>query len=577
MSDATSLPGLVLDSMSRDPSRKRILWRDADSVDSLDGDQFLAKASSLARGLARLGVAFGDRVGILAPSSPEWLLFDVAALSLGAVTVPLFANVSKENLSWQIQNSGMKILLAQDRTQALLARSCSGASLRIVALADAGAGDSIAWDDLASEAPELDGFRRNAARIRPDDLATIIYTSGSTGRPKGVVLDHGAMLFQIAGATVRFPLEAEGNLALSCLPFAHVFERIVTYFHLRNGYPLAIAKDVQAVGEDLKVFRPTIFTVVPRLLEKMLDRIEIQARAARGIKLAIARAALREADREPGPLSPIIAPVLDLLAWRRVRAALGGRLKLIVSGGAALPRSVELRMRRMGLPIMEGYGLTEHGPVVSANGLSENRPGSVGRSFPGVETRLQEDGELWVRSRAVFRGYWNRPEESALAHAEDGWLRTGDLARIDDDGYLFLVGRKKDLCKTAGGKYVAPVPIEEALASHELVEHAVVCADGRKFVSAVLAPDFAALRRRAAAAGQSATESDILASPEFAAEIQAHVFAVNARLDEWAKVRRWTVSPHPFRIETGEITPTMKVRRAEVLQRFSDALDAHYR
>jgi len=576
MSDATSLPGLVLDSMSRDPSRKRVLWREADSIESLDGERFLALASSLARGLAKLGVAFGDRVGILAPSSPEWLLFDVAALSLGAVTVPLFANVSKENLAWQIQDSGMKVLLAQDRAQTLLARSCSGASLRIVSLTEATPGDSIGWDELSSHAPDLDGFRANCSRLGPGHLATIIYTSGSTGRPKGVVLDHGAMLFQIAGATVRFPLEAEGNLALSCLPFAHVFERIVTYFHLRNGYPLAIAKDVQAVGEDLKIFRPTIFTVVPRLLEKMLDRIETQARSSRGVKLAIAKAALDEAGREPGALSPLISPVLDFLAWRRVRAALGGRLGLIVCGGAALPRRVEVRMRRMGLPIMEGYGLTEHGPVVSANGPSENRPGSVGRPFPGVETRLEDDGELLVRSRAVFCGYWNRPEETALARTADGWLRTGDLARIDDDGYLFLVGRKKDLCKTAGGKYVAPVPIEEALASHELLEHAVVCADGRKFVSAVLAPDFTALRRRAAS-GAGATESDILASPEFAAEIEAHVFAVNARLDEWSKVRRWTVAPHPFRIETGEITPTMKVRRAEVLQRFAESLDALYR
>ena len=577
MSEATSLPGLVLDSMTRVPSRKRILWREADAIESLDGDQFLGKASSLAQGLARLGVASGDRVGILAPSCPEWLLFDVAALSLGAVTVPLFANVSKENLSWQIQDSGMKVLLAQDASQVLLARSCSGASLRIVSLAGAATADSISWEELLSNAPDLDGFRRNVGRLGPDNLATIIYTSGSTGRPKGVVLDHGAILFQVAGGAVRFPLAADGNLALSCLPFAHVFERAVAYFHLRNGYPLAISRDVQAIGEDLKVFRPTFLTVVPRLLEKMLDRIETQARSARGIKLAIAKAALDEAGREPGPLSPLISPFLDLLAWRRVRAAVGGRLKLIVSGGAALPRSVELRMRRMGLPIMEGYGLTEHGPVVSANGLSENRPGSVGRPFPGVETRLQEDGELWVRSRAVFCGYWNRPQESALARTEDGWLRTGDLARIDDDGYLFLVGRKKDLCKTAGGKYVAPVPIEEALASHELVEHAVVCADGRKFVSAVLAPDFAALRRRAAAAGKEATESDILSSPDFAAEIGLHVSAVNARLDEWEKIRRWTVSPHPFRIETGEITPTLKVRRAEVLQRFSDALDDLYR
>jgi long-chain acyl-CoA synthetase len=577
MPEATSLPGLVLDSMSRDSSRKRILWREADAIESLDGDRFLGKVSSLAQGLARLGVASGDRVGILAPSCPEWLLFDVAALSLGAVTVPLFANVSKENLSWQIRDSGMKVLLAQDASQALLARGCSGASLRIATLAGEVPGDSIGWEELLSDAPDLDGFRRDVARLGPENPATIIYTSGSTGRPKGVVLDHGALLFQIAGARVRFPLEAKGNLALSSLPFAHVFERIVTYFHLRNGYPLAIARDVQAVGDDLRIFRPTIFTVVPRLLEKMLDRIETQARSASGIKLAIAKAALDEAGRERGPLSPLISPILDLLAWRRVRKALGGRLSLIVCGGAALPHRVELRLRRMGLPIMEGYGLTEHGPVVSANGPSENRPGSVGRPFPGVETRLQDDGELWVRSRSVFCGYWNRPEESARARTEDGWLRTGDLARIDDDGYLFLVGRKKDLCKTAGGKYVAPAPIEEALASHELVEHAVVCADGRKFVSAVLAPDFAALRRRAAAAGGETTESDILSSPDFAAEIGLHVSAVNARLDDWEKIRRWTVSPHPFRIETGEITPTLKVRRAEVLQRFSDALDALYR
>ena len=567
---------MVLDSMTLVPTRKRLLWRDGDHMRSLDGTEFLAKASSIAQSLAARGISRGDRVGIIAPSGPEWLLFDIAALSLGAITVPLFANVSRENLSWQIHDSGMNLLLAGDATQVRLVRDCAQGPLSVATLAGADETGASPWEDLLSPAPDLDGFRRSVAKVAPDDLATIIYTSGSTGRPKGVMLDHGAMLFQIAGAVQRFPMDANRDLALSCLPFAHIFERIVTYFHLRIGYPLAIARDVQAVGEDLKIFRPTIFTVVPRLLEKMLLRIETQARSTRGIKLAIARAALDEAGREKGVLSPLVSPILDLLAWRRVRAALGGRLRIVVCGGAALPRPVELRFRRMGMPILEGYGLTENGPVVSANGPGLSRPGSVGLPFPGVETWLQEDGELWVRSRSVLRGYWNRPEETAQALSEGGWLRTGDLARIDPDGYVFLVGRKKDLCKTAGGKYVAPAPIEEALAAHELVEHAVVSADGRKFVSVVLAPDFMALRRRAEALGNGTSESAILSSPEFVAEIQAHVESVNAHLDEWAKVRRWTVSPHPFSIETGEITPTLKVRRAEVLQRFQTVLDALY-
>jgi long-chain acyl-CoA synthetase len=516
-------------------------------------------------------------VGIIAPSGPEWLLFDIAALSLGAITVPLFANVSTENLVWQIQDSGLKLALAGDASQARLVRDCAAGPLEIASLSGANGTNSVPWEELLSPAPDMDGFRQAVERVSGHDIATIIYTSGSTGRPKGVMLDHGAMLFQVAGAVERFPLDSERDLALSCLPFAHVFERIVTYFHLHNGYPLAIARDVQAVGDDLKVFRPTIFTVVPRLLEKMLDRIETQARTATGVKLAIARAALTEAGREPGPFSPLVSPFLDVLAWRRVRAALGGRLGIIVCGGAALPRAVELRFRRMGMPVLQGYGLTESGPVVSANGPGRNRPGSVGRPFPGVETRLEEDGELLVRSRSVLRGYWNRPEESAQVRTADGWLRTGDLARIDADGYVFLVGRKKDLCKTAGGKYVAPVPIEDALAAHELVEHAVVCADGRKFVSAVLAPDFAVLRRRAAATENGVTESDILSSAIFAEEIKAHVESVNAHLNECEKVRRWTVSQRPFTIETGEITPTLKVRRAEVLRRFESDLDSLYR
>lgn len=577
MPDVTSVPGMIRESMTRTPDRKRILWRDGDTIRSLDGTEFLAKASSISRSLQARGISRGDRVGIIAPSGPEWLLFDIAALSLGAITVPLFANVSPENLAWQIRDSGMTFLLAGNAAQVQTVRNCCPGPLAIVSLADARETGSTSWEDLLSPSPDLELFRRNADAVSKDDVATIIYTSGSTGRPKGVMLDHGAFLSQVAGAAERFPLDPERDLALTCLPFAHAFERTVTYFHLRNGYPLAIAKDVHAVGDDLVIFRPTVFTVVPRLLEKIFIQVETRARSATGISLAIARAALAEAGREPGPLSPLISPILDLLAWRRVRAALGGRLRTVVCGGAALPHPVELRFRRMGMPILEGYGLTEHSPVISANGHGRTRPGSVGQPFLGVEARVADDGELLVRSRAVFRGYWNHTEDLAQVRSEDGWLRTGDLARIDPDGYIFLTGRKKDLCKTAGGKYVAPVPIEDALTAHELVEHAVICADGRKFVSAVLALDFAVLRRRAEAMPTGATESDVIASPEFASELEAHVHSVNAHLNEWEKIRRWTISPHPFAIGTGEITPTLKVRRAEVLHRFEAQLDALYR
>src|ERR1035437_2121404 len=226
MPEAISLPGMVLDSMTRSPNRKRLLWREGGTIQSLDGAQFLAQASSIAQGLTLQGVTTGDRVGIIAPSGPEWLLFDIAALALGAITVPLFSNVSPENLAWQIQDSGMKLLLAQDAAQARLVKACSVGPLTIVSLAGADETGSVSWQDLLSPAPDLDGFRQSIAKVSPQNLATIIYTSGSTGRPKGVMLDHGAMLFQVAGAAERFPLDPERDLALSCLPFAHVFERI---------------------------------------------------------------------------------------------------------------------------------------------------------------------------------------------------------------------------------------------------------------------------------------------------------------------------------------------------------------
>jgi long-chain acyl-CoA synthetase len=575
MLDVRSLPGLAHRSMEREPSRRRLFWREGSEIRSWSGEEFLAKAASIAWTLSERGVADGERVGIYAASGPEWLAFDMAALALGAVTVPFFHNASSESIAWQIRDSGLRRMLVGTAEQARQVRAIAP-DLEIHSLAGVDDSGSLPWESLLDSSVPPGDFLRRIDRIEPDHLATIIYTSGSTGRPKGVALDHGALLFQVDGAIQRFPTDADTDFALSCLPFAHVFERMIAYFHLRSGYRLAISRDVKALSDDLQAFHPSILTVVPRLLEKVLDNVEAQAFRSRGLRLSIARAALAETDREPGRLSALVSPLWDALVWRQVRAGLGGNLRLVVCGGAALPPRVELKLRRMGVPVQEGYGLTEHGPVIAANTLARRRPGSVGTPFPGIETRLAPDGELLVRSRSVMRGYWNLPEETAQVVDPDGWLHTGDLARFDPDGFLHLVGRKKDLCKTAGGKYVAPVPIEDSLCAHALVEHAVVCADGRKFVSVVLAPDFSVLRARAACRGDGLSENDILASDAFADEIRLHVQAVNEGLNEWEKIRRWIVAPRPFGVESGELTPTLKVRRSEVLRRFGPDLDKLY-
>jgi long-chain acyl-CoA synthetase len=569
------LPELFLHAVQLDSDRPFLLWREDDRVVPLSRPDALVRVARLAAGLRQAGIGPGDRVGILAPSSPEWLLFDLACLCAGAVVVPLFSNLSPENLAWEIGDSGSKLLLVQDEQQYSMVKGLCPAGTAITSVSqvdgirqmDAFAvdvSDPVAW--LADEERRLD----------PESAATIIYTSGSTGRPKGVVLSHKGLCFQVNAAQKRFPIDPATDLALSCLPLAHVFERMVAYFHLDNHYPLAISRDVQKVGDDLKVFRPTILTVVPRLLEKMLAKIEAGVQASGPVKKWIGKAALFEARQDRHILSKLAESVLDPVAWSKIRQGLGGRLRIVVSGGAPLMPELELCLSRMGIPIYQGYGMTELSPVIAVNFPGANKLGSVGFPMPGIDVRIAHDGEVLVRSPSVLLGFWNDAAARTKVVDEAGWLSTGDLGRIDPQGYLFLTGRKKDLCKTAGGKYVAPVPIEDAVASHPWIEYAVVAADDRKFVAVLLSLDHAAIRQNLALSGSLTVVTDFVSSPGFHAEIERHMQKVNQGLNEWEKVRRWIVAGQPFRIETGELTPTLKVRRSEVLVRYQSRFDALY-
>lgn len=571
-----NLPELFLAAASNGSPRPFLIWRDGESVVELSRPDAIGRVAALAAGLRKLGIDPGDRVGILAPSSPEWVLFDWAVLCAGAVTVPMFSNLSPENLAWEMRDAGLKLLLIQDAAQADLVRGIVPEGVALVSI------DSVpgvrGWTELFDPVADAAGWIGNsAARIDPTQPATIIYTSGSTGRPKGVVLGHGGLCFQVAGAQKRFPIDPSEDLGLSCLPLAHVFERMVSFFHCANGYPLAVSRDVQKVGEDLKVFRPTIFTVVPRLLEKMIAKIEAGVESAGPVKKWIGKAALLEAASSRHILSTPASAVFDRLAWSKIREQLGGRLRLVVSGGAPLMPRTESLLSRVGIPVYQGYGMTELSPVISVNFPGANRIGTVGPPMPGVDVVVAQDGEVLVRSPSVLLGFWNDPQGRDQVVDAQGWLHTGDLGRIAPDGFLELTGRKKDLCKTAGGKYVAPVPIEDAIARHPWIEHAVVSADDRKFVSCILSLDSAAIRRHLGSSGSIQSVPEFVSSPAFHAEIERFMGKLNQGLDEWAKVRRWVVAPRPFGIETGELTPTLKVRRAEVLEKHRALLDSLYK
>ena len=576
MTVCRSLPELFLKAVQNQSALPFLLWRDADQVVSLHRDEALSQVASLASGLKGQGILPGDRIGILAPSSPEWLLFDLACLCVGAVTVPMFSNLSPENLAWEIGDCAPKLILVQDQEQRAQIAALLRPDVLLYSVQPTSGIPSLSELSKLVPTDPASWIQRESQAIDPSQAATIIYTSGSTGRPKGVVLSHSAICNQVRSAQRRYPSDPKVDLGLSCLPMAHIFERLVAYFHLANGYPLAISRDVQKVGDDLKAFQPTIMAVVPRLLEKMLAKIETGVEMAGLPKKWIGKAALYEARRRPHPLSKLATSIFEPLAWSKIRAGLGGRLRLVVSGGAPLFPEVEITLNRIGIPVYQGYGMTEMSPVIAANFPGANKVGSVGLPFPGVEVRIAEDDEVLVRGPSLLMGFWKDPEGLSKVLDDDGWLKTGDLGRLDSEGFLYLTGRKKDLCKSAGGKYVAPAPIEDAVSQHPWIEHSVVCADDRKFVSILLSLNAPAIRMHLARSGSIDAVSDFVETPAFQAEIDKHIQRVNQGLNDWERVRRWITANAPFGIDTGELTPTLKVRRNVVLHRYASRFDAVY-
>ena len=538
----------------------------------------------LALALHRQGVGQGSRVAIVGDPSPAWLAADLAVMSLGAVSVPLFPTMSAEHFRYAVEHTATRILIVIGSAGWQLAQHAIGlfrcVVVRGVALPAShrvhpwhemlALGDTVSYED-----PAL--FHRLLQRTKPDDLATIIHTSGSTGMPKGVELTHRNLVSQIQGACTLFPLVAGRDTALSCLPLAHVFERVVVYVYLVQGVPVQFADDVKQVGALLREVRPAVMTAVPRLIEKLHARIRTQIAESVAIKRQLGKWAIELATtqgptmREKRGGHPWALRVADRLIYAKLRQALGGQLKYLIVGGAALSDELQRFLVGVDLPVYTGYGLTEASPVIAVNHPGARRLGTVGKLFPGVEVRFTPQGEILARGPGIMRGYHNSTESPIDS---DGWLHTGDLGSFDADGYLRITGRVKELYKTANGKYVAPTPIEQALVagaqdSGGLVDQALIVAEGQPCVGVLLFPDADGLRRRKQALGLSeVTDRDFLARPEISGDLARVVERVNAGLSSWERIRCWRFVPEAPSVENEGLTPTMKLRRSVLTRRY---------
>jgi long-chain acyl-CoA synthetase len=580
---SSTLPEVAHQALDRTANSAAFNMREAGYWRKCSSEAFALEVRRLCLGLFDLGLQPGEAVGILAPSSPSWLVADLAIMGAGGIAVPLFPNLSTEHLLFESANVAVKFLIVIGEEQWQLAQPHVGRYQTVITKDVLHHPDNVvAWHQLlergdarSEKDPGL--YARLRSAVKSDDIATVIHTSGSTGAPKGVVLTHRNLVAQIRGAAECFPLDMAKDRALSCLPLAHIFERTSVYTYLSQGTAIWFADDVKNVGILMREVSPTVMTMVPRLIEKLYARILKQVEAAAAPRRQLARWAVDKAlHDDPLASRRWSTSVADALVYRRLRGALGGQLRYLIVGGAALAGDLARFLSNVGVPVYTGYGLTEASPVLTTCCPRANRLGTVGKPFPGVEVRIGPGGEVLARGENIMRGYHRDPAATGLAIDAEGWLHTGDCGRFDDDGYLVLTGRIKELLKTSNGKYVSPVPIEQALTASRLVDQAMVIAEGRRMVTALLFPDpeYLATFKQRAGLGQLG-DREFLASAPVAGEMATLLETVNRSLDRWEQVRAYRFAPGPAAIGE-ELTPTMKLRRHAVLEKHAELIEEMY-
>lgn len=587
-----TLVQLFFDATDQYRREDALLVKEGESWRAISHDEVERRVRHLALALGVLGVDRGDRVAIVSENRPEWAISDYAALCHGALLVPIYQTLLPNQIAYILQDSGARLLFVSTREQLdkVLAVWDTVPSLEHV----------IVFDDVATEregvltleaALELgeaaesrgaaEGFRERALEAAPDDVATVLYTSGTTGQPKGVMLTH-QNIFSNVQAVYRVLDFSKADTSLSFLPLSHILQRMVDFALFGRGVSIAYASSLDQVAAAMSEVRPTVVVSTPRVYEKLYSRILSATGVKRRLVLWSRRVALEWADRVLAGERPSLGlrlrhRVADRLVFSKVRAAIGGRLRFFVSGAAPLAPELARFFFGAGVTILEGYGLTETSPVTNVNRPDSIRIGTVGPPVPGTEIAIADDGEILVRGPQVMKGYFNLPEATAEAIDSDGWFRTGDIGELDADGYLKITDRKKDLLVTAGGKNIAPQPLENEIKTSRYIAEAVMLGDRRPYPIVLVVPDFDAIAGWAEAKG--ITERDRVAlvrHPDVQAKLEREVERKVEPFARYEKPKKVAVLEREFSIEGGELTPTMKVRRRVVEERYAAVIEALY-
>jgi long-chain acyl-CoA synthetase len=561
---------------------------------SISAAEMLQRARAIAAGLYSLGIRRGDRVAILSESRPEWTLTDAGCIFLGAIDVPIYPTLTPAQVQYILKDSGARLLVLAngDKLRQIepILSACPAVEHLIIFDKPADKCAAISLEQLetrgqafARQQHEL--LRDLELQTKPDDLATIIYTSGTTGEPKGVMLTHSNLVSNLVDSSGHFSFGVKDS-ALSVLPLSHIFEREAMYMYLFRGMAVYFAESLDTIGPNLREVQPTILVGVPRIFEKIYARIRERAAEKGKTSVLVLNWAVRVAKDYArillsGKRAPIWLSLQQKLAtslmFSRWKTALGGRIRLLVSGGAALPEELALIYIGAGIPIIQGYGLTETSPVITASSIEENRVGTVGKPIRNVQVRIAPDGEIETRGPNVMRGYYNKPEETRAVFSEDGWFKTGDIGTVDAEGFLRITDRKKELFKTSGGKYIAPQPIEQLIKGSPFVNQVVLIGNGRRFPAALIVPNWDRIESYAKLKGiETSAHADLCKHPRIINLFERQLAGLTSDLAQFEKVKKIGLLENELTIESGELTPTLKVKRRVVDEKYRDLIDSLY-
>ena len=587
-----TVPHFCLESFRRNKKRDALAFKVGEVWTHLSGPEVVERVRRIALGLAQMGVKAGDRIAIISENRPEWSLTDLAILSLRAVNVPIYTTQAVEQIRYILEDSGAKMLFVSGKKLLKHAEQAVQSVERIEKLVFFDNDAKPEGDNRATTLAEVEqqgvevgdsvDFDKLLAEVRADDLATIIYTSGTTGEPKGVMLNHESFTSNVVAISKGLPIK-QTDRSLAVLPLSHIFERAVFYVLCCNGVSIHYCASFDQLASHLQEVKPTIITAVPRLFEQVYHKIVKKGKAAGGYKTRLFDWALKVGqeywtakDMHERVSSALAAKhkIASRLVFSKWRDGVGGELRFFVSGGAPLSKKLSYAFWAAGIPILQGYGMTE-ACIVCANRPEDNKVGSIGTPFEGIEMKIGDQSEILIRGKNVMQGYYNKPEETAKAIDSDGFYHTGDVGYVDKDGHYYVTDRLKDLFKLSNGKYVAPLQVESLLKQSPLVSQAVVVGSGRKQVGALIVPDWEALKDALKEDGIAAdgNREELCENPHVVKRVQRDAVELTRELNDYERVKRVYLLPREFSIDKGEMTPTLKIKRGVIDEKYEEAID----